>query len=726
MEQKRFAAPKVHTVDTLPVYAGVDAADYYVAPNGSDENDGSRERPFRTIGRARDAVRAMDKTGKTEIIVGIFPGDYRTTGLVFTAEDSGTAECPVRYCRCGAGDAVLNGGVTLHPADFRPVTDEAMLSRLNPDAREKVRCLELGAYGIAKADYGKLYTIGKFNTADKYDGDWLGDIYSEVFFNDSRMVLARYPNVGEDYLYTEEVVFTGEGLEKNGNLTADPDWHNKRNHPSDIYRVSETLARRVASWKTLEDVWLFGWWKCDWADAASPIGSFDAAERTLSPKFVSWFGTKTGAPYYFYNVFEELDAPGEFYLDRENAMLYIYPAGDMDTAKIDMSLSTDSVVTIDGASHLSFEGLVVCNTRGDAVTVRGNDNQIAHCTIKNVAGNGICANGYRNVFFYNEITRTGRGGIVLDGGDAETLTPAENRAENNLIHHWSEIYQTYQPAVYLCGVGNICAHNEMHHSPHEGISYIGNNHLIEYNILHDICLLTHDGAAIYSGRSWSWYGNVVRYNCIYDLGSTVKNGDELVTYTPDGIYFDDNLAGQTTYGNLIVNAPKFGFLLGSGRDLNVYNNIVIGSRNGIHYDCRTRDGSLRGGWFNHHFRDKKDGMYEDFLRSPWQTEAWQKAYPQMAKFSLDYDNPDDPNLPFNPTDSVVTKNLLVCCGGEDGKYIHEDVYRFSPGVKENWAAAEEEMQAFFTDPAHGDYTLLETAKLPGFEPLPLEKMGIEE
>ncbi len=727
-ESIETASPNVQSVTVLPEYEGVEKADFYVSVEGNDENDGSLNKPFKTIERARDAVRSIDKTGKTEVVVGIMAGDYRTNGITFTAEDSGTEGGPIRYCKYGAGEVVINGGVALNPEDFTEVSDEGMLARLNDEAKKNVLQVDLSKYGITADDYGKLYAIGSYNTAAKYDGDYVGGIYSEIFFNDIRMDMARYPDKNADYLYTEEVVFTGEGREKNGNQTRDEDWDNKRNHLSDIYRINDELAGRINSWATLDDVWVFGWWKYDWADASSPVGEFNFEERTLSPAFVSSYGTKEGAPYYFYNVFEELTTAGEFYLDRENAVLYIYPTDDMKTASIDMSLTENSLITLDGTNYISFEGLTFKGTRGDAVTVNGNGNRISHSLIKNISGNAIVSNGYDNIYDYNEITRTGKGGITLNGGDTATLTSGNNRAENNLIHHWSEIYQTYQSGVQLGGVGNICANNEMYNTPHQAIGYGGNNHIIEYNILHDVCLLTNDGGAIYSGRRWDWYGNIIRYNYIYDLGSTVKNGNEEIIYTPDGIYWDDNLAGQTAYGNILVNVPKYGFHIGSGRDNTVKNNIIINSESAISYDNRAREGSLNDGWFTHHLETEKNGLLDNLKNSPWQTEIWQEAFPQYSSYSLDYSNVDNPNLPFNPSNSVISENIIVSRDVKSIGNIADDVYRFSPAIENNIISTKLQMGDIFTDPQNGDYSVNDIEglkeKIPEFEEIPIDKMGI--
>ena len=710
----REPAPAVYGSYTEKEAATVTDADFYVAVDGNDANDGSFARPFASLGKAQEAVRALDKAGKKGVTVAVKAGEYRVSGLTFAAEDGGTKSCPVTWRAFGDGEVILNGGVTLPPDSFRPVTDKAMLARLREEAKQKVVCVKLSDLGITKQHYGKIYAVGSYNTAARYDGDWTGDIYCELFVNDLRQNLARYPDAG--WLETEEVVQTGYGLETGGALTAREDWYEVRNPAPDIYRVNQQLADRIASWKTLDDVWLFGYWKYDWADASSPIGDFNAAERTLSPKFVSTYGTKTGAPYYFFNVFEELDAPGEWYLDRKTGVLYLYPDADLADATVDLSLTTRPILSVDGASDLAFRGFTVKGTRGDGITGTGDRLTVEDCLIKNIAGNAVVLNGSGNLVRNNEITRTGKGGVILSGGDRQTLTPGNSRAENNLIHDWSEIYQTYQPAVTLSGVGNVCAHNEMYNSPHEAVTYDGNDHIIEYNLIHNVCLLSDDAGAIYSGRRWSWYGDVIRYNCIYNIGSG--------KHKPVGIYLDDALSGQTVYGNLIVNAPSIGIQLGGGRDLDVRNNIVVNTNvTPFTYDQRAADG-VTGGWFTH--SSQKDGdMWQELYDSPWKSAVWQKAYPAMTRFSDDFDHTDSPDFVPNPACSRVTGNVVVSISGKLGN-IEELPKKYSD-ISGNAVFRPHRMAEIFTDPAKGDYSLKEDSpvfeKIPGFEPLPLEEIG---
>ncbi len=684
-------------------------ADYYVSVDGSDENDGSFEKPFATIEKARDAVRALDKTDKNGITVAVKAGEYRVDSLTFAAEDSGTEKCPVAYRAYGDGEVVINGGITLKADSFKAVNDEAMLGRLSADAKEKVLCADLKEYGLTAEDWGKIYPFGSHNTNTRYDGDWVGDLYCELFINVTRQALARYPDAG--YLYTGNVVFAGRG--KNPDGTDAANWEEVRNPPSDVYEIDRALADRIASWQTFDDVWMFGFWSVDWADASTPIGDFSAEELTVSPKFAGMFGARKDAPYYFFNVFEELDAPGEWYLDRDNGIVYVYPDGDLSTAAIDISVTVKPVINAVNVDYLTFDGFTVKGTRGDAVVVTGNNNTVENCLIKNVAGNAVYIDGYNNLVYANEITRTGKGGIYLNGGDRETLTPGNNKADNNYIHHWSEITQTYQPACSLGGVGNICSHNEMHDSPHEAITYGGNDHVIEYNNIHDVCLLTDDAGAIYAGRRWDFYGTIIRYNAVYDLGSDGHH--------PCGIYMDDALSGQTIYGNLLVNVPSIALHLGGGRDLNVYNNIVVNCNDSsISYDSRARDGVVDNGWFSHsRDKDMEGGMWQLLYESPWQTDVWKEAFPQMQRFSDDFNNTESPDFVPNPAYSNVKNNFIVNIPGSIGN-ISEGADRFS-SVTDNFIYTLKKSGELFADAANGDYTLKNAPD--GFEQIPFGEIG---
>ncbi|MBO4894444.1 MAG: right-handed parallel beta-helix repeat-containing protein [Clostridia bacterium] len=691
---KKVASPVAGREIAVKERELVNDADFYIAPDGDDANDGSFEHPFATFGKASAAKAISGRRIKT---IAVKAGEYRVDSLEFSAVDGGTQDCPVTYTAYGDGEVIINGGVTLPGDSFKKVSDSKVLGRLAEGAKEKVLCVDLFSLGITPEQYGKIYTIGGYNTADKYDGDWTGDIYCELFINDKRQSLARYPN-GRDYLYTGDVVFEGEG--GSGHNGTKFEFETIRNPKPDVYKMDRELSDRIASWQTLDDVWMFGYWAYDWADASTPVGEVNHRNLTLSPKFVSRYVPKEGAPYYFFNVLEELDSPGEWYLDRENGVMYFYPPEDFSSSSsVELSLSTGNIIKSE-ADYMTFDGFTVKGTRGDAINITGNHNTVKNCVIKNVAGNALLMTGYDNLAFGNEITRTGKGGIILDGGDRETLTPGNNKAENNLVHDCSEIYETYQPAVTLNGVGNICAHNEMFNSPHEAITYSGNNHIIEYNLIHDVNLLTDDGGAIYAGRRWDFYGNVIRYNLIYDLGA---NG-----HKPVGIYMDDALAGQTIYGNIIINAPNYGLQLGGGQDLDVHDNIVINSYEPISFDDRALSGLVvnESNSFYQHFKKNGD-LWKLLWDSPWESETWRKAYPQYERYSDDYSNTDSADFVLNPGHCTVTHNILISLRGTIG-YIADTAYKYSK-IENNALFKLSALNKIFVDPENGDYTLRDDA-----------------
>ncbi len=691
--------------------------DYYVSTKGNDKNDGSAEKPFATIEKAIEVVKKLDKKDKESVTVCIKTGEYRIDPLVFTEEFTGTDGCAITFCAFGNGEVILNCATSLSAADFKGSSEYPFVAeRLTDDAKTRVRVLDLTAkpYELTSEDWGKLYAMGSYNTAGKYDGDYVGPLSCELFVNDNRQTIARYPNEG--FLYTEDVISTGSGLESNGALTKNENWEDAKNPQSDVYEVSDELAARIDSWHEKSEVWMMGYWKYDWADASSPIGSFDAENKTLSPKFVSLYGTKTGAPYYFYNVLEELDSEGEWYLNRKNGLLCLYAPENFDNAKIDLALTLEPVIKIT-ANNMTFKNLTITGTRGTGIVVEGNNNTIDGCLIKNVSDYAINITGTGNRAINNEITHTGKGGIILNGGDTQTLTPGENIADNNLIHDWSEIYFTYCPAVTLNGVGNTCSHNEIYNSPHEAITYSGNNHIIEYNLIHDVCLLSDDAGAIYSGRRWDWYGNIIRYNCIYNLGSE--------GHTPDGIYLDDALSGQEVYGNILVNIPKYALHLGGGRDLNVWGNIIINAgEHPISYDARAREGALENGWFNHSSKENGD-MWVNLKNSPYMSETWRTAFPQYNSFSEDFSNPDIPGFVPNPANSNVSGNIILDKIASTGN-ISEAATTFST-IDGNAVYYLSKLKSIFNDAENGDYTLKEDSSvykdIPDFQNIPLEEIG---
>ena len=683
--------------------------DFYVASDGNDANTGSESAPFTSLERARDAARALRDSGRSgALTVCVQPGEYRTSGLCLDHRDNHTV-----WSAHPDGPVVLNGGMSLDPADFEPL-DETERERLHGDARDRVVRIDLTRCGLSTTDWGKLYAIGAYHTAGKYDGDTIG-VSCELFFNKRRMTLARYPN-GNEFLRLAAVLDVGDVAEfPEQNYFRD--WKDRRNHRGGTYILDRETNARVDSWQSHEDVWMFGYFYHDWADSSTPVDSFDTRVRVVRPKYVSHFACRADAPYYFYNVFAELDEPGEWFLDRDRGMLYLYPTSELSTAEIDISLTTREIIHAENVNDVTIEGFTLKGTRSDAISISGDRNVVRDCIVTNVFGNAVVIEGTDNLVTDCDISHTGRGGILLTGGDRETLKPGRNVADNNLIHDWSEVYLTYQPAVKLNGVGNACTHNEIYNSPHMAINYYGNDHLIEYNLVHDVVLQSNDAGAIYSGQDWTAQGTMIRYNCLYNVGG----GD----FDPQGIYWDDALSGQTAYGNVLINVARWAIQIGGGRDIVIQNNLIINAgERAIAYDERARDGFINSGWYRAGVVTKEGSMWRRLYAMPYQSEVWASQYPSLAKICDDFADPEDPDFGVNPSYAKITGNIIVDPNSSLGK-VAPSVTRY--GTVENNAVYGLDEDPGFVDATVGDYRFGPeadaTTKLPGWEPIPFDEIG---
>lgn len=654
--------------------------DIYVSPSGNDQNPGTKAQPVKTIAGALELARSLEKAEK---VICLQDGEYPITAMKLTAADSGVTFFAEK-------EAVLNGGLTLDPADFQ-------------DYKENIKVLDLSKYGVTAERIGQMRAFGAFSQAAKYDAE--GSLYCELFCDNNRMTIARYPNVGS-YLYTGKItdngdakeVYTSKGTETN------PDWETMKNPRGGTFEAGKAVTDRVKGWTNSDDIWMFGYFQYDWADSTTPLKQ--VGDGTVTTEYASVYGFKENAPYYFFNVFEELDAENEWYIDRENLKLYFIPPADYMHKSLAISLEINDLITFENAKNITFDGVTFTGTRASALKGTGTDITVKNCTVKNVGENAVELTGERILIENNEITGTGKGGVILTGGDRATLTPSENTVTNNLIHDWSQVYRTYQAAVNLSGVGAVCSHNEIYNSPHEAITYSGNNHIIEYNVIHDVVQESSDAGAIYAGRSWSYYGNVIRYNCIYNIGSD--------GFSPSGIYFDDALSGQEAYGNLLVNIPGYAFLLGGGRDLKVENNLIVNAATAFLYDDRAIVDGKAGSWF-HHSKTPGEGLWATLAEIDVHSEPWKTAYPRLSELSDDFSDTKNPLFAANPANSTVKNNVVV--GAK------KDIGNISKGAKKYSDISENTLYKLGKAPfaADGDYTLTELPE--GFQSLPISQMG---
>ena len=660
----RFALALVFTLGALGCYG----AEFYIAPSGSDSNPGTEAAPFASLGAARDAVRAVGAGPHT---VSLHDGVYvHEASVAFAAEDSGTADAPVTYRAVNAGGARIQGGHVLSAASFAAVGED------------HARVPEAARASVLRADLGAIASLGEIPDAFR-----TAIPVPELFFNGSRMTLAQWPNEG--WAEIETIVESGPAP-----------W---RNHASDALGVFTFSGDHQARWADVAELWIEGYWCFDWASETIRVKSLDPATRqiTLASQHVYGIGSGNPAPrrYRAVNLLEELDAPGEYYIDRAEKALYFWPPAALEGAEIVLSLATEPLVTLSDVSHVQFTGITFEYSAGTAFTVSGGEKvTLAGCTFRNAGLIGaVIEGGADHTVQSCNIYNNGTGGLHISGGDRKTLTPSGHRVVNNHIYRVSERMRTAAYNIVMGGVGIYVAHNEINDAPHQAILCSGNDHIFELNDIHHVSMNSDDCGAFYMGRNPSHRGTIIRHNYWHEIGSKMAHGS-------CAIYFDDGDGGQTVHGNVFYKASggSFGAVFNHGG----HDNIVT---NNIFIECGLALGAAP--W--------PEGLWKQWLGEPlWQgnlleevdiTKApYTERYPELKGY-MDYES----GLRLNH----ASRNVSVRC-----KNL----------VNGNWTISE----TFVTheDPGFAnyearDFTLNEDAavfeQIPGFEQIPFGEIGLK-
>jgi hypothetical protein len=675
------------------------AAQLYVANTGSDTNSGTRRKPFATLERARDEVRRFTQNGKPPkggVTIWLRGGDFlRTNALELTAADAGAPNSPIVWRACKGETVRLLGGRKL--SGFEDVTDPAVLARLPEAARGHVRQVDLKSLGIT--DFGQMRSRG-FSRP-------LTPAHCELFFGSRPMTLARWPNEGD----WERIA----GYPDSGSI--------KDEHGGKTGKLEEGFlysGDRPRGWKDLSDVWVHGYWSWDWANTYERVASIDLDLRlvkTAAP--YGMYSFRKGQRFYFLNLLEELDQPGEWFLDRKTGILYFWPprpltaGSEAGAPEILLSLLSDPLLKLTGVSHVTFRGLILEATRGSAVEIRGGaSNLIAGCLIRNIGNYGVTIEGGAGHGVLScDIFDTGDGGVSMEGGDRQTLRPGGHFVENCHFARQGRWSKCYVPAVIIGGVGQRASHNLIHDHPHCAILYTGNDHLIELNEIHHIALETGDVGAIYTGRDYTYRGNRLRHNFIHDTGG--------VGMGSMGMYMDDCVSGTEIYGNVFYKVQRAAFL-GGGRDHQVLNNIFVDCNYAVELDGRGLDPSpvWRG------MVDKT--MRQRLAEVP--LALYRKHYPALKTLDQYYGPPGGPAIEgaafkgVPPENNVVERNVCV------GKWLKE-YWHATPGrllVENNLTNA---AASFVCPPGNPpqakDFALRRDSPVwgLGFQSIPLAKIG---
>ena len=656
----------------------------YISPNGSDNADGtSPNAPVQSLQKAAELARSIKDEPVTVFLKG---GTYEMMQpLTFGPADGRTAQNPLTFTPLNDETPILSGG--------RRIT------------------------GWRKQPSGVWTT----EIEAVKNGAWT---FTQLFVNGQRRHRARIPNDG--FL----------------RVAGFPDGGRNVGYHTDCQRFEYAPGDIDPNWINLDDVEVIVYHF--WTDSHLPIESIDTDTHIVTFKhkagkvFTDDF-TDNGARYIVENVYEGLDPPGEWYLDRKIGVLsYLpMPGEDMTAAEAIAPVAPD-LIRMQGSpqdnrfiEHIRFEDITLAYTnfflppgnsndaQGSssvpaAITLAGCRNiRFDNCTVRNTGTFGFdIGRGCRQIqLTANTLTDLGGGGIRINGGtenDAPLLRTGDNVVTDNTIGPYGTVYPSAVGVLLMHTFGNTVSHNEIHHGWYTGVSVgwhwgyqrsISRDNRIEANHIHHIGqgLLSDMGAIYTLGVS---PGTILRGNLIHDIDANHYGGW--------GIYNDEGSSHILVEKNTVYHTKFAGYNIHYAKEITVRNNIFAFGR--LQQLSRSRVEPHKSCFFENNIVYFTEGTLLDnnwkdtpyiFYYNPNQPEGRQT----QSTFDMDW------NLYYNP-------NIPV------------DQLRFNGMTFSDWQKSGKDRHSLYADPqfvdaAHFNFQLKATSPAfgLGFEPIDMSNVG---
>lgn len=361
------------------------------------------------------------------------------------------------------------------------------------------------------------------------------DNFDQLYINGEKRILARYPN------YEEGVLFNGTS--------------------------EDALSpKRIKKWKDPTGGYIHSMHSGRWGSQHYLITG--KGKDTIS--YEGGYQVIRDSPVhnqlrYVENIREELDSPGEWFLDKKEKILYYYPYLNEKPEELSVEIVTlPHLIELRGRdennslSNVTIKDICFTHTlrtilhpyeslmrsdwgiyRGAAIILENTkDCVISNCEFTDLGGNAIFLSKYNlnNSVISNHIHHIGSSAICLVGdttavrsgslgyynfvpyeemdltpGPKNSLYPRECTVEDNLIHDIGLIEkQVAGVQIQIAAQINV-RHNTIFRIPRAGIN-IGDGafggHILEYNDVFDTVLETSDHGAFNSwGRDRYWHPN---------------------------------------------------------------------------------------------------------------------------------------------------------------------------------------------------------------------------
>lgn len=675
----------------------------FVSPDGSDAADGSIKKPLKTLSAALRKVERLTYDERAEgIVIYLRGGDYPTHKCIeLNGRHSGLPDTPLYISAYNGEKVIFTTSDVIHLSDFRPVEDESIKQRFYPYARDKILEVSLPEHGIT--NYGSV------NYDDEYNKTY-SKTETNVYSDNENMTLARYPNIG--MLRLGELIDSGPSENKDDHGEGH-EW---------------TMADDVPlHWQYKDDIGVFAYYSYNYWPEKKRIMGFNPEKMSVRcfgriANSEKLFKNSTQNTYYFYNVLEELDTEGEWYIDRSTGKLYIYPLSYSDeNTDIYVSAGDNDIMNLQDVNNIVINGITFKNSSANGISVSdGKRCVVQNCSFTSM-GKGVAMSNCTN----SGITTCYFGGtpasVSRDRFDSDSLRYFYG--DNNFIQNcFLEGAKNTEKTIRLTLSGNnsVMSHNFTSDLTHGSFGGAGSNWYLEYNESVGSDKVQSDGAPYYTGGVLAAH-NIARYNYIHHPGVKDKFGR--------GLYYDEGDSNFTAYGN-IIHGSEYASFSHNGKWGVWYNNLFIENE---------KNAATSANYFNQYKKFRTRAMYDH--ENSWYyvlnrhsydpgVIVWAKLYPEEQIYAdkikkyQDEVREDKPDMQENEK-WLLTANYFYIANNLNlgGRYEIANTSLDTSIIENNYEVTKES----FADYDNGDFTITDKEilnKLPDWEQLSTDKVGL--